>query len=532
MHSILDPSQSALLPSADEIAAMDRATIASGTPSLELMERAGHGMFDALIQAIAKEKELLDHTLILVGPGNNGGDGLVLARLIIEAGFNPKVVLCSSSKYSNDCRIQIQKLTWAEIDFYLYDEPVSPLVDSSVKVIGDQFLTNLLKGARIVVDALLGSGQKEAPRGSIGKVVQRLQQAGSSGKRPFVMAVDLPTGINCDTGEAYEGAVSADLTVTVELIKRGMRQSPARELCGKVVIVPIGLDISAGTQVRLLKPGNLRKLSRNVAHHKGDSGHVFVLAGSRAMPGASELCGLAALRAGAGLVTRSVLPGMGNSVPEIMTVPLGNAKSECFDAKMLSTLSAWIEKADVFVIGPGLGTDSGTSKLLYRFLASLSEAGKACVLDADALNIIAVAPKNFAKMLERAVITPHPGEAARLLGVTANEIQRDRVLNARRLLDLGASVAVLKGASSVVCCAHETYVNSSGNPFMATAGSGDVLAGVIAALAWQFEGDLLEASKTAVFVHGRSGDLAHRRHNGPIIATDLIGRIPFALGEL
>jgi len=531
-HSYLDPEISEKLPSPKEMQAMDAASIKAGTPALELMQRAGHAIFDALIQLLDKEPEHLDSILILCGPGNNGGDGLVVAQKLKEKAHRSRVILAQSEKYSDDCRIQIQKALWAGVEVYSYPEKAKSLEGLELKTISPAELELMLKDSRIFIDALLGTGQSKAPRAVVAELIKQVNLCSNSSEPPFVLSVDIPSGVNCESGEVFEPCLKADVTVCIELVKRGLMQSPAREHSGRIFVAPIGIETSGFSEFSMLRHENLvLPPERALNFHKGDAGRVFVVGGSRNLPGAPFLSALAALRSAAGLVTLASLRGLAHfDAPEIMLEDLG--EGDFFSSQHIEKIEAWLEKADSFIIGPGLGTNPESSKFLEKLLTLTLEKKLPCVIDADALNLISAFKK--APNLTYAVITPHPGEAARLLRASVQDIEKDRFESAKRLYELYGAVSVLKGASSVIYNGEVGWVNTSGNPYMATAGSGDVLSGVIAALLAQLrasETALLDAAKSGVYLHGLAGDLAHQSSSGPIIARDIIEFLPQALAR-
>ena len=503
------------LPSAAEMRAIDQSTITGGTPSLALMERAG-----AAVTAVVREKfgtELKRGApVILCGPGNNGGDGLVIARLL---GTSVKVVVSGAPKYSDDFLAQFEKVRGvAEISTTRFGAGAFDISE-----ISKSGLNGLLAAAPLVIDALLGTGSSGEPRGSIKDIIESLR----SRSKAKVIAVDSPSGIDADTGAVSGAAVQADATVTIELVKRGMLQSPARELCGEIHAVSIDLDTSMPTEFRVLSARQLEPIpNRRVSAHKGNFGHIFVIGGSRDMPGAPVLSGLSAIRAGAGLVSVVHLRSLGYEVkfPELMLHTVSDS-SGSLDLAALPQIDSAISSEHTIVLGPGLGQAPETKALIEK-LFPLLKAKKCCVvLDADGLNLLGA--RDFGPEW---VLTPHPGEMARLLNLSTAEVNADRYKAAAELAKQTGSVVVLKGAGSIIYFGSKGWVNMTGNPRMATAGSGDVLAGLIAGLMAQGLSPV-EAARAGVYLHGVAGDLASEQGVKPIIATDIATSIPVAIAK-
>jgi len=513
------------------MANFDKLTIQRGVPALELMERAGTGMSKAISSYLEDNKILKSELLLVfVGPGNNGGDGFVLARILNSEGRNVKVLAVQGTRYSEENIYQAKKFSEKSESILLLPQEGKGeyIKDTKHKSLTKNEVAALVKNAVVIIDALLGTGAKEAPKENIANAIKFISEKSQKAK---TIALDIPSGINADTGGVFEPCVKADITLTVELLKRGMVQDPAREYCGKIEVISIGIDSSGHSEFSLLNNENTpRSKVRKTDSHKGNFGHVLVVGGCREFPGAPILSSMGALRSGAGLVTLSHLSSI-ESVPlwpEIMLKTFEASKG--FFAKEHINLLKEKMKDYVFVVGPGLGTHEDTKEFLFELLLALIEENIPCVLDADGLNLLAGDTKNrFFGKLSSFVLTPHPGEMSKLLGISKQEVQDDRYSAARTLSDRYNSAVVLKGASSVVYGKGQGFVNTSGNPFMATAGSGDVLSGVVGALLAQGLNPL-DAVKAGVYFHGAAGDLAHSRMKGPIIASDIIDSLPQALG--
>jgi len=368
-----------------------------------------------------------------------------------------------------------------------------------------------------IVDALLGTGQREAPSGEIRALVEIVEQSATRGK---VISVDIPTGVDGDRGGVFSPGIRADLTVAIQFLKRGLTQFPARERCGDVVAVDIGIKSSTKAAFSLLSEECVVLPRRGASAHKGDFGHVTVVGGSRSMPGAPVLTATAALRMGAGWVSLA-RPVEGVCIPEVMIAPVGSSSGSFNESHAPAVLQA-IQKSSAVVLGPGLGTDHGASSFLKSFFSDQRSIGPFTVVDADALNCIAGSPgiaTEFAR--RRVVLTPHPGEAGRLLGCTSAEVQSDRFAAAQELSERYRAVIVLKGAGSIICDGRQGYVCPFGTPYLAAPGSGDVLGGIIGTLGGQGLSPV-EAACRGVVIHARAGETAHRERGGYLLASDLI----------
>lgn len=510
------------LPSQGEMAGYDARTISAGVSSLELMERAGRRIFDVI-----SERRPEGPCVILCGPGNNGGDGLVIARLLIEAGRSAIAVTVSSGRYSPEFLSQSARLENTKKGAFWRLSGSAPDL-AFAREISDADLSRTIAESAVLVDAVLGTGQREAPRGEIARIVRLASEA----EPAWTVAVDTPTGINPDTGESYSPGLDADLTVSVQLVKRGLLQEPARSRCGEIVAVDIGISCVPVSEISLVSPSLLPDiLSRRRAAHKGDHGHVLVIAGSGAMPGAAALAALGALRSGAGLVTMTRHDGAsGTSIPPEVMIARMSGDRGFFEPRHAGELLPHIERATALAVGPGIGQAPETRLFLDMIVEAASSLGRPVVIDADALNLLspltggAMGPSPF-------VLTPHPGEAARLLGVETREIQRDRYGAARRIYEISGATVVLKGAGTVIYGSSGGLLNLTGNPFMACGGTGDVLTGIIAALLAQRLAPI-EAASLGAHAHGLAGDLASAASGGLIVASDIATHLPAAYASI
>jgi len=485
---------------------LDRLAAEQGLPARVLMESAG--------AAVAREVLALRPRTVAVycGPGNNGGDGFVAARLLREelGAQAVAVVATAREKLRGDALAAAQ--AW-----------LGPVVAQA-------------RHAEVVVDAVFGSGLSRAPAGAEAAAIAAMNDARAGGAR--VVAVDIPSGVDSDTGAVYPIHLArADVTVTLHAPKRGLWLHPGAASAGRIAVASIG--IPRDLEERLEAPacellderwGRALFTPREPTAHKNDFGHVLAVAGSVGKSGAAALLIEAALRAGAGLVTlaarpevlQAALPG----VPEAMGFPLAGAGP--LGTSDLPALRDAVRGKTAFAIGPGIARGPDTFTVIAELLGAL-EPGCASVLDADALNALSENRDRIAESLRRApvrpVLTPHPGEFARLTGEEVERIESDRVGAAARAAQRFGACIVLKGARTVVADPEgTTAICAYGNPGMATAGAGDVLTGIAAAALARRSGagGTGERARLAVLLHARAGDLAARRTGqAGLVASDI-----------
>ncbi len=503
---------------------IDRKAIAAlGIPGTVLMENAGI----RVVEVLARVFEGLEaaEAVVVAGKGNNGGDGFVVARHLRNMGLRPAVLLLASKdEVRGDAAVNLNIALNMGI-------PVA-----EVRSPEDwKRCRKALAGADLIVDALFGTGLTKPAEGLHARVIGDINAAPG-----FKAAVDIPSGLSSDTANIIGPAVRADLTVTLAAPKIAHVLPPAEGLVGRLFVAPIGIPPALfddpGLKVELVERGDVLPLfaAREPDTHKGTYGHVLVVAGSRGKTGAASLAAKAALKMGAGLVTvatpESCLPMVARSMDELMTEPLAETPEGTISARSLSRVSALLKGKDALLIGPGISTHPETVSLV---LALLPRVRVPMVIDADALNAVASKPGVLAALRAPAVLTPHPGEFARLAGLTTKEVLERR-------LELASSFAtdhkvhlVLKGHRTLVACPDGcVHVNSTGNPGMATGGSGDVLGGMIASQLAQ-ERDIEAATVSAVYAHGLAGDIgADALGEKALTAGDIIRYLPKALRDL
>jgi len=485
-------------------------------PGLTLMENAGRACADAITDSFGPGNGR--KALVVAGKGNNGGDGYVVARLLKERGWDaPVLMLAPPSAITGDAAANLALLDKASL--------ILPPVGVPLPV---EFFAD----AALIVDALLGTGVKSEVTGAFREAIEAINASGKP-----VVAVDIPSGVDAGNGRVLGVAVRADLTVSFALAKYGNILHPGAELCGRLLVADIGMPPAvvadaAGCQFVDLDRAHLLFRPRNLLAHKGNAGHALIVAGSAGKTGAAAMAANSALRTGGGLVSLAV-PAALNPIlevktTEVMTLPLGSPETSRLQAGMLPALLREAGTRDVVALGPGIGTDPSTVYLVHSLVASLLAP---LVLDADALNAVAAAPQVLLKRRDRVtVLTPHPGEMARLAGTSIAGVEEDRLATARDFATRYQVHLILKGARSIVAAPDGSVaINGSGNPGMASGGMGDVLTGVVASLLGQGYVPF-EACQLGAFVHGLAADLLlPSRGSQGMSATDVQEMLPEAL---
>jgi len=516
-----------LLLTAAEMRELDRETIGGGHVTGEtLMERAGAGVVESMERRYGPTLGL--RVLVLCGPGNNGGDGFVAARHLRARGADVAVGLIGApAKVQGDARVHLERLEAAGVTLTALG--------------GDAALARLV-GSRdrwdFALDAVLGTGAHGTPEGLAAAAVQTLRELDDGGTR--VVAVDLPTGVSADTGAIARRAVRADLTVTFGHPKRGHLLYPGRAFTGVLEIVDIGLlpaspdparrpfELAGAVAMAELLP------ERDPRAHKGLAGRVLIAGGSVGLTGAVALAARAATRAGAGYVQAAVPASLNDvlavKLTEEMTVPCPETGARTFALEALEPILRCANRADVLIVGSGLSRAPEAAELARRLI---ERCPLPQVIDADGLNALEGVADTLARSGPARVLTPHLGEAARLTGLSAEVLEARRLDAAREWAMRLRCVFVLKGAPTVVAAPLGiATVNPTGNAGMATAGMGDVLSGVIAALIGQGL-EAYDAARLAVYVHGAAGDLAARELGAVgLCAGDCVERLPRVVQQL
>lgn len=481
--------------SSAQVRALDAHAIeALRIPAYTLMKRAG----EAALRHLRARYPLAHRIVIVCGGGNNGGDGYVLARFAQAAGLAVTVLAASDPQRLRGAARQ------AFDDFRTNGAQAHP------------FTASLLEEGEIVVDALLGTGLRGEVRAEYAAAIRSMNQSG----RP-VFALDVPSGLDSDAGVPLGEAVHADCTVTFVGLKTGLLVGEGPEYAGTVFFDDLELTPPPGEFVprltRIVESEIHAALPRrHRTAHKGDFGRVLIVGSGSGMPGATRLAGEACMRVGAGLTTVAAAP------ENVAAIASGRPELICLALTDNQVLTEALARADVVAIGPGLGRSAWARAALDAVLA----AAKPLVVDADALNLLAEAE---VRPRDDWILTPHPGEAARLLGVTTEQIQRDRLAALDRLLERFRGTIVLKGAGTLVGATGRTPgVCERGNPGMATAGSGDVLTGAIAGILAQCR-DPWAAARVGVLVHAIAGDAAARVGERGVLASDLARELHHAV---
>ncbi|MDQ2623105.1 MAG: NAD(P)H-hydrate dehydratase [Actinomycetota bacterium] len=489
------------------MAAADRWAIEEGgVPSLELMERAGRGLAAAVGRVAAGSS---GPVRVVCGKGNNGGDGLVAARHLAETGFETEVILLwPASELSPDAAANLESLKGVEVS-----EGIESL--------------SRLAGSSVVVDAVLGTGFEGSPRSPVEEAIEMINSSGSP-----VICCDVPTGINASTGEA-EDAVNGSSTVTFHCLKAGHLIAPGKQLCGPVEVIDIGIPKEAprGDAAGRINSGVLRLLpERSPASNKFTSGRVSVVGGSRGLTGAVCLAADSAIRAGAGYASVAVPfdlePVFEIKLTEVMSVGCGDTEGHLGRTAREEILEHCDEAAAV-VLGSGMGRLKDTGKLIRSLTSRLKGP---LVIDADGLGGLDGKLDRVKEREGATILTPHAGEMSKLIGVTSSDVTAHRLESALKLADKTGAVVVLKGDDTIVTDGRQVAINDLSAPGLATAGTGDVLAGICAGFLARGV-DPFAAACAAVHCHTRAGRIAADRAGSAegVIATDVIDALPLAM---
>jgi hydroxyethylthiazole kinase-like uncharacterized protein yjeF len=497
-----------------------------GIPSYSLMRNAGEAVADLLLRrwphAVGAS------VLVVAGKGNNGGDGFVAARKLIQAGVRVRLILLAhAADLKGDA-------AHAHADYVAVGGSV-------IEIVNEDAVAGALPAEppTAVVDAIFGTGLNAEVRGLPRRVIESINALG-----PPIVAIDIASGVNADSGAVMGVAIAATLTVTFGYAKYGHASYPGAGLTGDLEIAEIGFAPPAIASIaprgRLFETADAASLlrPRSTDSHKGTYGHPLIIAGSRGKSGAAILASRGALRTGAGLVTTAIPESIAAIVaagqPELMTEPMPDCDGHFAAPSAIERLKSLVAGKTALVAGPGIGVSDATRELVTWLVGEGAQPGRPLLIDADGLNVVsALGPAMLKSAHGPVVLTPHPGEMARLLGISTTAVNADRIGAARRLVDLTGAAALLKGARTVIATPDgHLFVNSSGNPGMATPGMGDVLSGIIGALLGQGI-PAADALALGAFVHGLAADRLVARI-GPVgyLAGDLAAELPATFASL
>ncbi len=510
---------------ADQMRILDRRTIHErGVPGIDLMENAGKGATEVILRRFPNLQR--KRVAVIAGKGNNGGDAFVIARHLIKRGLGVNVFLLAENKaVKGDAKTNLGILTKDGIE-------VRELATvREFKATRDDILSH-----DVFIEGILGTGLASEVKGYYREVISALNATG----RPIV-AIDIPSGLDATSGKPLGTCIKAALTPTFGLPKVGQLIHPGVEFVGELEVIDIGIpeDLIGEEDIRshLIQYEDIQGLlagPRQADTHKGDYGHLLVLAGSVGKTGAATLACKAALRMGAGLVTlgipRSLNEVMEVKLTETMTMPLPETDSRTLGLDALSVIIEISQGTQALVIGPGISTEDETGQLVRKLVKALRLP---MVIDADALTALSAELEILKGIKSPIILTPHPGEMARLIGLSSKAIQDDRIETSRNFAIEYGVYLVLKGSRSIIAQPDgNLHINPSGNPGMASGGTGDVLTGMIGGLVCQGF-PAASAAIAATYVHGLAGDLAaEERGEMALIATDILEKIPHVLREM
>ncbi|QZY55764.1 NAD(P)H-hydrate dehydratase [Crassaminicella profunda] len=492
-------------------------------PGIILMENAGVAVAHEILKSVKKKEN--KEVIIVCGLGNNGGDGFVAARHLFNKGIPVKVfIIGNPSDISGDAKINYDIIHKLEIDIQIL-----------VGVNNLKKFSEIIKTCSIIVDGIFGTGLKREIDGLIGEIIHTINESEKE-----VISIDIPSGISANNGAVYGTAVKADKTVVLALPKIGNLNYPGADYVGELILKDIGIPQKAIEKMQLntnfITMDMVREIMpvRNRDTHKGSYGKAYIVAGSTGMTGAAILSCEAALKSGVGIikmpVPQSLNTIMETRLTEVITVPLPEFKKGVVGIRDIEKILKTMEESNVMAIGPG----SGRSRELEELLRNILEhTNKPMILDADALNSLANR-KEFLNLIKcPTIMTPHVGEMARLTDLEIDYINNNRIAVATEFAKKWNVVVVLKGARTIVAGPkEEIFINTTGNPGMATAGSGDVLTGIVTGLVAQGI-EPLKAAVAGVYIHGKAGDIAAEKFGEyGLVASDILKEIPFAIKEV
>ena len=507
---------------AEQMARIDRDCASIGLPTDKLMENAGKAVAEEIRRILHSIEQ--QHILLLIGPGNNGGDGLVAARHLHDWGAKVSVYLCSSR--TNDSNLELVQQRGIACVEAVRDENL------------DKF-DELLSSTSCVVDALFGTGKIRPLQGIYKQALDRVSSAKGKNEALRIIAIDLPSGLNADNGATDPSCLCADNTITLGLPKLGLFNFPGAERTGKLAIVDIGIPdyLADSITTELITAEWARTVlpERPLNANKGSFGRVMVAAGSINYIGAAYLACSGAMRVGAGLVTlataTSLQPILASKLTEVTYLPLPESQPGIISPQSAELVSQQLNQYNVLLLGCGIGQSQSTQEFVTSLL--FREGLPALVLDADALNTLAQIPNWWQRLNDDAILTPHPGEMTRLSGASVAEIQSDRVGIARKLAAEWHKTIVLKGAYTIIAAPDgRCRISNIANPGLASAGTGDVLAGAIAGLVAQGLSPF-DAASLGVYLHGEAAEIAKTMlGDAGMIASDLLLLLPIVIKQL
>ena len=496
-----------------------------GLPPDKLMENAGKGVAEEVKKVLGNIKK--QRISVLIGPGNNGGDGLVAARHLHDWGANVTLFLCSKrpSEDQNLKLVQERSITCVDAT---KDENLGKLED-------------LLSSSNAVIDALFGTGRVRPLHGILKQVLDNVSRAKGNQPALRIIALDLPSGLDADTGAVDPACLFADNTITLGFPKIGLLKSPGSERTGKITVTDIGIpaylaepvtnELTTGEWARSVLP------RRPFDANKGNFGRVLVVAGSINYIGAAYLACSGALRVGAGLVTlatgTTLQSILASRLTETTYLPLPESYPGIISPSAAKLIHQNLHNYHALLLGCGLGQSRASMELVENTLLRVRAVPLPLVLDADALNTLAKIPNWWQRLTNDAIFTPHPGEMARLAGIPIDEVQSDRLGTAKRVAQAWHKTIVLKGAHTIIAAPDgRTRISPIANPGLASAGTGDVLSGVIVGLVAQGL-SLFDAAACGVFLHGEAGEMVKSQlGDAGMIATDLLPVLPLVIKQL
>lgn len=496
-----------------------------GITTDRLMENAGKAVAEEVKKVLGNiEKQPI---LLLIGPGNNGGDGLVAARYLHDWGTRVTVYICAQRPEDDANLKMVQERGIACVD--------------AVKDVDMSKLDEALSSAIAVIDALFGTGSTRPFRGLLVEILDKVRTAKKKRAKLRIIAIDLPSGLNADTGNVDPACLYADNTITLGFYKPGLFRFPGAARVGKLSVVDIGMPsyLAENMPSEYISSDLVRSLlpERPFDANKGSFGRVLVIGGSINYIGAPYLACSGVIRAGAGLVTlaiaSSLQPILATKLAEVTYLPLPEARPGTISIDATRLIQQQLSQYNTLVIGCGLGQSQSTINFIKTLLFKPNIALPKLILDADALNILTRTPKWWELLDSDAILTPHPGEMARLAGVTVEEVQKDRMSIAKEKAKLWHKTIVLKGANTIIAePSGKYYISLFANPGLASAGTGDVLTGVIGGLAAQGL-SLFDAVVCGVYLHAQAGELVKAKlGDAGMLASDLLPMLPMVIKQL